>query len=262
MKLKKIFLIGLPVLLFACNNASTEINQNESIDTSHITTETDTASIIPLNLPTEKAVTYGIDISKYQGNELEVLNRFTDSLTFVICKGTEGNTYTDPSFAENWKEIHEKNYIGGIYHFYHSNDAPESQSQNFLSVLNDLDKSDFAPIVDVESGGIEEETDIQTVQDDLISFLNKIEEATGRTPIIYTNVSVGDKYFDSDKFNKYPLWIADYSGADEPRMPGVWADTKWTLWQKTDRYLIDNKKNDFDVFNGSLAHLKAFIATY
>ena len=55
----------------------------------------------------EKAasVARGIDISKYQGDEVAMLNKHKDALSFIICKATEGVTFTDPDFIMNWKLI-------------------------------------------------------------------------------------------------------------------------------------------------------------
>ncbi len=244
--------------LCACNESSTPT------DSDTLTTDTDSLTSENVNSPAPEltSLIYGIDISKYQGDEVELLDKSTDSLGFVICKGTEGNTYVDPDFETNWATIEEKGFIRGVYHFYRSDDDPETQSSNFLSILGDLDATNFSPMVDVEGGGIDASQSVETVQNDLLSFLQIIEEKTGRTPIIYTDVSEGDKYFSSDAFAKYPLWIADYSGEEEPRMPGVWANTEWTLWQKMDDYLIGSVENDFDVFNGSLVELQKFIKNY
>ena len=39
---------------------------------------------------------YGIDISHHQNNEIDFISKTSDSLSFVICKATEGVTYTEP----------------------------------------------------------------------------------------------------------------------------------------------------------------------
>jgi lysozyme len=38
---------------------------------------------------------YGIDISHRQNNKIDCISKALDSLSFVICKATEGVTYTD-----------------------------------------------------------------------------------------------------------------------------------------------------------------------
>lgn len=201
---------------------------------------------------------YGIDISKFQGNEVEMLNSTKDSLTFVICKATEGITYTDPDFAANWKNIAAKGFIRGAYHFYHCNDAPATQAANFLAHIMPLRAIDLPPIVDFENGGIPSGSAIDEVQKNLLSFLKLIEEKTNRKPMIYTNINVGNKYLNNSAFADYALWVADYNGQAEPQVPIAWQDQSWAFWQKSSSYSIGKIKNDFDLFNGSRADLKKF----
>jgi lysozyme len=70
-----------------------------------------------LQTTTNNFTVCGIDISKFQGNEINQLNKQTDQLTFIICKATEGITYTDPDFKTNWPMIQSKGYVRGAYHF-------------------------------------------------------------------------------------------------------------------------------------------------
>jgi lysozyme len=72
---------------------------------------------------------YGIDISHHQNNEIDYISKTLDSLSFVICKATEGVTYTDPLFSKNWKTIKARGFIRGAYHFYRSDDDPIAQVQ-------------------------------------------------------------------------------------------------------------------------------------
>lgn len=203
--------------------------------------------------------TYGIDISKYQGDEVNFLDFNQDSLSFVICKATEGTTVVDPDFKTNWQTITEKGYIGGAYHFYRSDDDPTTQANFFLANFPDPGDRHLPMVIDVEGGGINSSSTPEQVTADVLTFLKVLEEARGKAPIIYTNHSTGSKYLTSADFSKYPLWIADYSGDDEPNIPTIWEEVGWHIWQKTDNYQIDGKGNDFDVYNGSRAHLEAFL---
>lgn len=207
-------------------------------------------------------ICYGIDISKYQGNELDVLEKKKDSLSFVICKATEGETYTDPDFDENWKAIAQKGFIRGAYHFYRSNDAPEDQVKLFLNAISDLKETDLPPIVDFEEASIDHSQSITKHQSGLISFLQQVESKTKRKPIIYTNLHIGNSYLNDTAFSVYPLWIAYYSHKTKPEMPLAWKDANWLIWQKSGSYKYENFNNDFDVFNGSLRELEEFISNH
>ncbi len=204
----------------------------------------------------------GIDISKYQGDEIAFLDKKQDSLSFIICKATEGISYTDPKFKSNWEAIRQKEFIRGAYHFYRTADAPNAQADHFMKSIKDLTKSDIAPIVDFEGGGIDQKQSVETIQKDLVLFLKKVQEISNRKPIIYTDLSTANKYLNKEVFSAYALWIANYIQGDSPHLPNTWKENGWVFWQKSSSYKIHNTKNDFDVFNGSSSELVNFISTY
>lgn len=191
---------------------------------------------------------YGIDISKYQGNEINQLNKQTDPLTFIICKATEGITYTDPDFSTNWSTIQSKGYVRGAYHFYHCDDSPEQQVQHYLAVIGKLLVTDFPPIVDFEELSIDQGINKATIQPNLLQFLTLLEQKTGRKPLLYTDNNTANIYLTDTAFANYNLWIADYNSTIT--LPTVWKSKTWTLWQKSENYKLEGNTNDYDVFNG------------
>lgn len=213
--------------------------------------------------PAPGANVTGIDISAYQGNEIDTLTT-ASGLGFIICKATEGITYTDPDFAHNWSAISAKGFVRGAYHFYHSNDDPTAQAANFLKVIGNLNPADLPPIIDVEETSINNTTSgnlptVSEVQTTLLAFLNIIESKTGRRPMIYTDTNIGNAYLGNPVFSKYPLYLAYYNTNPPAQLPGAWKGGKWTIWQKTDSQAVGAYKNDYDVFNGDINGLKAFI---
>lgn len=193
-------------------------------------------------------IVYGIDISKYQGNEINQLNKQTAPLSFIICKATEGVTYTDPDFITNWPAIQSKGYVRGAYHFYHCDDSPEQQIDNYLTVIGTLLATDFPPIVDFEERSIDPGIDKASIQPNLLQFLTLLEQKTGRKPLLYTDNNTANTYLTDTAFANYNLWIADYNSTIT--LPTVWKSKTWTLWQKSENYKLDGNTNDYDVFNG------------
>lgn len=208
------------------------------------------------------ALTKGIDISKFQGHEINQISTNNTDLSFVICKATEGITYTDPDFKNNWRAITPQGFIKGAYHFYKGNDAPEPQARNFITALGDLPRDAFSPIVDFEEGSIIGMQPKQQVISELLTFLNILEQQYNRVPMIYTDVNIGNSYLTDPRFAKYPLWIANYTAARTPIIPGAWKGTEWVLWQQSDNYKIGDTANDYDLFNGDLEQLQDFIANH
>ncbi len=250
------WMIALAFVSFSCGS-NEEHSDHENVDNDS-STETQDLGVVSSSDESNEYV-YGIDISSYQGDEIKFLDKYKDSLTFVICRATDGITFDDPDFDSNWKSIKEKGFVGGAYHFYESNDDPKAQVDNYLKTVGEIDDEDLSPIVDFEGAGIREDMSIEAVQKSLLEVLILLEESTNRTPILYTNLNDGDKYLNTEDFAKYSLWIADYTGGETPSLPGIWKGTEWVLWQKSDVYPVDAIKNDFDVFNGSLEAFQSFV---
>lgn len=200
---------------------------------------------------------YGIDISRYQGNEIRFLNKQTDELTFVICKATEGITYADPNFKSNWNAIQSKGYVRGAYHFYHCNDDPAKQADNYLDITGSILDTDLPPIVDFEGVSIDPGINAADIQPNLLQFLTLLKQRTGRKPILYTTNNTANKYLTDPEFANFYLWIADYS--ETLILPTIWEAKGWTLWQKTSGYKLYNQLNDYDVFNGDAIAFAEFI---
>jgi len=176
---------------------------------------------------------YGIDISHHQNNEIDSIFKSTDSLSFVICKATEGVTYTDPKFLKNWNTIKDHNFLRGAYHFYRCEDDPLTQATFFIKTISDIKNTDIPPIIDFEEGGIDQSQSVENIQLALQLFLNEIEKQLKCKPIIYTDLNTGNKYLNTSKFSDYPLWIANYNGKDAPNLPDAWKDKGWVIWQKS-----------------------------
>jgi lysozyme len=212
--------------------------------------------------PAVASLAYGIDISRYQGDEMKFLDVKKDQLTFVICKATQGSRHIDPEFAYNWKEIEKKGFIRGAYHFYTSADDPLKQAALFLKTVSSRLGTDFPLIVDVEGGGVPSKQSKSFVQNRLITFLKEIQKQTGRKPFIYTNNSTAKEYLQNPVFASYPLWIANYNHIKQPQLPAAWNTKNWLLWQKSESYHEGSFIDDFDVFNGSADGLRAYISSH
>ena len=218
-----------------------------------------------LNLTDSTSNIYGIDISKYQGNLLEELHSL-DSLHFVICKATEGNTLTDNTFSANWEWLKKNRLIRGAYHFYIYGDDPLLQARHFLKTTGAYSDAEIPLILDIEETGLSsrkkplQPISKDTLQQHLIAWLEYLHAQTGRMPIIYTDYSFANTWLHNEAFGKYPLWLAEYSSKTKPKLPWAWKDKQARFWQKSSNYTIRSKKTDYDVFIGSIRDLLIYIA--
>ncbi|QMU63755.1 MAG: hypothetical protein GKR88_05260 [Flavobacteriaceae bacterium] len=196
----------------------------------------------------------GIDISKYQRTI-----HWTDlvkqkEMAFIIARATEGMAIDD-SFSKHWKEIHKIDCIGGAYHFFSNEESPLLQAKLFLETVP-VKKGNLPPILDVEAYST-----IQTKHqliENCLTWLTYVEKATGRTPILYSNLYFITNNLSDPRLRKYPLWIAEYNSDSIPKVPEIW-DT-WLFWQKSDSYLLKGIQGDvdYDLFHGSKEDLQNY----
>ena len=86
------------------------------------------------------------------------------------------------------------------------------------------------------SGIVKKESRIDAIDaeqrtNNALEFCQKIEE-NGRTPMIYTNLSWSESYYDLYRIMNYPLWFAQYNN-----LPGL--DYEFVVWQYSDHAEID-----------------------
>ncbi len=191
----------------------------------------------------------GIDVSSHQG-EIDFEQVKTSGHGFVFVKATQGITFTDPKYKDNYSMAQEAGLIVGAYHFYMTDDDPTDQANNFFQAAK-LQSGDLPPVVDIEDLAKKSRPDLK---DDLQTFLNEVEKKFGAKPIIYSGEHFSAEYLAG--FSSYPFWLAEY-GPKHPQLPDDWSE--WTFWQWSQSGKVDGIQVDVDMnrFNGSLEELKA-----
>ncbi|MGZ3833807.1 MAG: GH25 family lysozyme [Mucilaginibacter sp.] len=195
-------------------------------------------------------------------------HNLSPSLSFVICKASQGAGFKDPMFSTYRNAIQTRGLIMGAYHFLTFRDSAQAQADNFLACgLSFSDQGILPPIVDVEWQVPDSLNPyilqnraacIQLIKD----WLQIVQTQTGRTPIIYTARSFWAEYLGNPPgFENYPIWIAAYQTMP-PGLPPGW--NNYTFWQFSESGSVTGPTGgdiDWDRFNGTLDQLKA-LANY
>lgn len=200
----------------------------------------------------------GVDVSHYQGTiDWETLAG--QDLDFAFIKATEGSSYPDECFYENWKAAEETRLYIGAYHFFSFDSAGETQAQFFIETVGDLNGR-LAPVIDVEYYADKESNppDKAEVVRNLRELLRILEEYYGIKPIIYTTRTVYKAYIQGE-FEDYPLWVRSVYCP-----PDVIFTKKWAFWQYTDRAVLEGYAGeeayiDMNVFRGTQEELEALL---
>lgn len=188
----------------------------------------------------------GYDVSGWQ-DDISIHARMAQAgRKFCFIKASEGHSI-DRMFAKHWEAAKAAGMIVGAYDYFHPDQDPIAQAKLMESAIGKLGPGTLGPVIDWETtDGVPAGTDAA----EGMKFLNDVQAATGRAPIIY-----GAPYFLHDlaldsSFAQFDLWIANY-GVQCPLVPSPWSN--WLFWQWTDS---GDGGVDQDYFNGSLDELK------
>ncbi|HEY0804378.1 MAG TPA: lysozyme [Pseudonocardiaceae bacterium] len=232
--------------------AGAQIARYEGMTTHDLPVSPDT--IVPLG-PTDAAPS-GLDVSSYQG-AVDWPAVAAGGATFSYIKATEGTSYTNPYFAQQYNGSYNAGIIRGAYHFATPNTSDGASQANYF-VNNgggwSADGKTLPPAVDLEYNpygdtcyGMTPAALVAWVH----GFANQMRARTGRFPTIYTSTRWWAMCMGNDaSFGADPLWIARYNSVVGTLPPG-W--TSQAIWQFADSGTFPG---DQDSFNGTVSQLR------
>ncbi len=192
----------------------------------------------------------GIDVSELQG-EIDWAKVKGAGVDFVMIRVglrgyTKGSIYPDNNFVYNIEGAIENDIKVGVYFFSQATTVTEANDEAsfVLDQIKDYkDDIDYPVVFDWE---VIHGEDVRTTNvngadatDFAAAFCDKISKA-GYQPMIYLNKSFAYNFYDLDKLNAYPLWIAEYE-----LLPSFYY--KYDIWQYTDKGNVDGIATEVDV---------------
>lgn len=200
--------------------------------------------------PNEPYPVKGVDVSEHQ-KDIDWKGLASEDIGFAFIKATEGSSYVDKRFEENWKHANRTDLKVGAYHFMSYDTPGKSQAENFIKQVH-WRFGMMPPVVDVEFYGdyISSHPKKSQMYDVLDVILDEFEAKYGRRPIIYTNTYIYKNYI-SGRYDDYPIWISD-PGLRRSFRTGVSGRSASTRSRRSQSIIADGKKYvDMNVFNGS-----------
>ncbi|GGX73418.1 lysozyme [Streptomyces hiroshimensis] len=208
--------------------------------------------------PSGSAGVKGVDVSSHNGN-VSWSKLWNSGVRFAYSKATEGTSYTNPHFAQQYNGPYDAGMIRGAYHFaLPGNSGGAAQADYFvhhgggwtddgwtLPGVLDMEYNPYgSPCYGLSTGRM-----IDWIDD----FLDAYWDHTGRDAVIYTSTAWWKKCTGNyGGFGKYnPLWVPRY-GSSSGELPNGWGF--YTFWQHTD---TGPTVGDHDRFNGVYNRLKA-----
>lgn len=203
--------------------------------------------------PIQEKNARGIDVSRWQG-DINWARVAGAGITHAIAKMTEGGTYTDPKFVENFHEMRENGLKAGVYHYFRAlSSTPCEQLANIKARLAEVGFKVGEDIlaIDAESKGNEKASPDQ-VADALFQLVTLIRVSLldGAYPYIYASPNYWNNSVASDKydFSLCPLWIANWN-VDQPNVPATWSSQgkSWQWWQHSSKGQVDGIQGEVDL---------------
>ncbi len=209
-----------------------------------------------LSVCAKGSVVKGVDVSHYDGT-IDWAAVHGAGIDFAFMKATETTNFVDPQFATNWKNAGANGVIRGAYHFFRASADATAQADYFVQQAGVPAAGDLPLTLDLETlDGVAP----ATVATDALTFLARVQEKSGRTPIVYTSASFLSSIGNPAGFGAYTLWVANWQ-VSCPSIPSPpWSD--WTFWQNSSTGTvagISGSAVDLDQFNGTLGDLQVFV---
>lgn len=215
---------------------------------------------MPRVTPTDvgiQASVAGIDVSGHQGN-VNWLNYWNQGKRFVWVKATEGTSYKNPYFGQQYNGSYNQGFVRGAYHFALPNASNGTVQADFFSNNGggwSADGKTLPGAMDMEYNpygatcyGLSKASMTQWILD----FSNRYKARWSKYPAIYTSTSWWSQCVSGDFSSTNPLWVARYASA-VGTLPCCWGF--YTVWQYSSSPIDQNS------FNGTYDRLLVFART-
>lgn len=221
----------------------------------------------PVTEVKQAVYTRGIDVSKHQQDVIDWAKVKASGVEFVIARASVGKI-KDIDFPAFWPGAKGAGLLRGAYCYFMAGSGQE-QAAIFLGQLG-KDFGELPCALDLE----EKQIDYAAYMTQAKVWLDAVEKATGKIPLIYTGPETWKLYVKHAPWaNRYPLWISNppLSGGAVPQwasitnksfapdVPPTWAGM-WRFWQYAWQGVVPGAGApiDLNVFNGSLLDLAAW----
>ena len=203
--------------------------------------------VLHFNNPSKKTYPIrGVDVSSYQGT-IDWKELANNDLHFAFVKATEGSTFVDKYFLNNWTESNKTQLYVGAYHFFSFESSGATQAENFIKTVGKLNTNNLPPVIDIEYYNSDLEISIQDIREEILNMATALEKEYGKKPILYVTKETYEDFV-VGYFENFPIWVR--SVFYKPNFV-----KEWNFWQYSNRHILDGYKGsekyiDMNVYNG------------
>lgn len=175
----------------------------------------------------------GVDVSAHQG-QIDWEELASSEIQFAFLKATEGKSYVDPYFQQNFEQANQTELKVGAYHFFRYDSTGQEQAEHFIKTVP-KQRGNLAPVIDIEFYGnlANHPPDKTETKKELTNMIELLEEHYGVPPILYATMKSYHLYLQDD-FSKNPIWIRNVF-----YFPKLKDKRNWSFWQYTDKAKLE-----------------------
>ena len=217
----------------------------------------------------------GIDVSDYQGPNVNWVSVKNSGISFAWAKATEGYTANQTNFTTYATNAKAAGVLFGAYHYARPDlhtglVGAQTEAAHLWNIASNYMKADgyyLQPMLDIEAdltGAGYTKTTLSQWVNDFCNHLVSLAASSGLTikPVVYSYVFYSSTWLDTTVTN-WPLWMAQYpSGVlnpqgSAPSGTSPWPAGSWKVWQYSSTNDVPGVPGDcdVDVFNGTAAGL-------
>jgi len=194
----------------------------------------------------------GIDVSRWQGR-IDWARVASAGITQAMVKMTEGGTYVDPRFVENFRGMRDQSLRAGVYHYFRA--LSSTPCEQLANIRKQLAEVGFEAGRDLLAIDVETQHNEQASPDQMADALHSLVTSVralldGAYPLIYTSPELWDRSvaWHKHEFSECPLWVAHWQ-VDEPSLPQSWSrrGKSWSWWQHSSKGLVDGIQGEVDL---------------
>jgi len=206
----------------------------------------------------------GLDVSSAQGS-VDWQAAYNNGARFAYVKATEGTTYTNPSFTQQYNGSYNIGMIRGAYHYAHPDTSSGTAQADYLLAHGggwSADGRTMPPAVSLQNNpsgaqcyGLSTSAMVSWIK----AFSDELYLKTTKYPMIFTtyawwNACTGNS---SALAGTNPFWLASYTSTPPSSIPA--GTSTWTIWQSGSSGIFPGGQ---DQFNGTWARLQALATNH
>jgi GH25 family lysozyme M1 (1,4-beta-N-acetylmuramidase) len=183
---------------------------------------------------------YGLDMSRW--NESRKENDYpSQAVSFCYYAATSGSQDIMPGFEQSWRELDNAGVPKGAYHIYQPGEDPVRQANHFILTMEKAGMPDLALAVKIQQ---HPDGNTGKFRDDLWLFMQELDKASPRKPVMYVSGSLADEYLTDSRFSAYCLWLY----GDNAELHQTQKNKGFIILHRSERHYADSDKQGPDMF--------------